>query len=114
MTKWKTAFFVSMTITLLTVIGCGYITVTNTLLSGHNYDNLLTLTEDLDYISKAIQHKANTIDEFDTQLEKANAGHWTDKENNIIRLQIAAILFDTNGKFDKIETYTDKHINAEE
>ncbi len=105
MTKWKIAFFVSLTVTLLTVITCGYIVLANTVLFGHNYDNLITLTEDIDHISKAIQNKANTIDEFDRELERDNAGHWTDKENNIISLQIAAILFDSEGRFEKTQTY---------
>jgi hypothetical protein len=105
MTKWKIGFFISLTITLLTVLACGYIILTNTLSSGHNRDNLITLTEDIEHISTAIKNRANTIDEFDRELRKDNSGHWTDKENNIIRLQIAHILFDSDGKFKKIETY---------
>jgi hypothetical protein len=105
MRSWKIAFFVSLTIMLLTIIGAGYIVLTNTILSGHNYDNLITLAEDIEHISKAIQNKANTINEFDKELQKCDAGHWTDKENNIISLQRAAVLFDSDGKFAKIETY---------
>ncbi|MBK7634265.1 MAG: hypothetical protein IPJ13_08160 [Saprospiraceae bacterium] len=43
------------------------------------------------------KNKANTIDEFDRELEKNNSGHYTDKEHNIINLQIAAIIFDNKG-----------------
>ncbi len=104
MNKWKIAFFISLSTTLLTILGTGYIVLTNTILSGHNSDNLLIITEDIENISKAIQNKANTIDEFDKELNKANSGHWTDRKNNIIKLQIVAIKFDTNGNFNMIET----------
>ena len=105
MNKWKVAFFISLTITILTILGTGYIVLTNTILSGHCYDKMITISEDLENISKAIQNKANTIDEFDRELEKNNSGHYTDKEHNIINLQIAAIIFDNKGRFVKIETY---------
>ena len=105
MNKWKVAFFISMTFSILTIIGAGYIVLTNTILSGNNHDRLQTITMDIENISKAIQNNASTIDEFDIELEKNNSGHSTDKEYNIIRLEIAAIIFDNKGRFVKIETY---------
>jgi hypothetical protein len=94
MNNWKIAFFISLTITMLTMLGAGYIVLTNTISSGHNYDNLITITEDIENISKAIQNQANTIDEFDSALKKANSGHWTNREIKIIQLQIVTINFD--------------------
>ncbi len=105
MIKWKIAFFASLTITLFTIVVCSYIVLTKTLASGQNYDNLIVLTEDIEQISKAIQNRANTIEEFDREFQNGSVGHWTDKEQNFIKLQIAAILFDSDGKFEKIETY---------
>jgi hypothetical protein len=105
MNNWKIAFFISLTITMLTMLGTGYIVLTNTISSGHNYDNLITITEDIENISKAIQNQANTIDEFDKELTKANCGHWTDREIKIIQLQIVTINFDKNGAFEMIETH---------
>lgn len=103
--KWKVAFFVSLAINVLLVAGTGYIVLINTLASGHNYDNLITIKEDLNNISTAIQNGAHTIDEFDKELKEANAGHWTDKDKNFITLQIVHLLFDDNDNFTKIETY---------
>ena len=104
MTKWKVAFFISLTVTLLTIAVAAYVVLSNALATGHRRDNLIILAEDIDHISKAIRNRANTMDEFDTELQRDNAGHNTDKKSNIIRLQIAAIMFDRAGKFDKIET----------
>ncbi len=103
--KWKVAFFISLTINVLVVAGGTYILLMNTLVSGHNYDNLITVTEDLDNISDAIQQGAYTIGEFDSELKKVHAGHWTDKEVNLISLQILGLIFDDQGSFTKIETY---------
>ena len=104
MTKWKVAFFISLTATLLTIAVATYVVLNNALSTGHSKDNVIILAEDIDHISKAIRNGANTIDEFDNELQKDNAGHNTDKELNIIRLQIATITFGPDGKFDKIET----------
>ncbi|MBK9254964.1 MAG: hypothetical protein IPM42_05705 [Saprospiraceae bacterium] len=103
--KWKTAFWASFSINIIMLFGGAFILLTNTITSGNNYDNLITIAEDLDHISKAISKKAYTIDQFDNELVKINAGHWTEKENNLIRFQIVNLLFDDKGDFSKIETY---------
>ena len=86
------------------MIGTAYVILINTLASGHNYDNIITITQDINNISSAIQEGAHTIDEFDIGLKKVNAGHWTDKENKLITLQIVHLLFDDQNNFTKIET----------
>jgi len=103
--KWKIAFLISLTINFFLIIGGGYFLFVNTLTSGNSYDNLITITQDLNKISKAIKTGANTIDEFDAELHNSETGHWTDRENNLISFQIVHVLFDKNGNFEKIETY---------
>ncbi len=103
--KWKIAFWVSLSINMVLIVGGAFIITANTITSGHNYDNLITVTEDLNNISKAISRKAFTIDEFDSELTKIKAGHFTDKENSLIIFQIVHLLFNPDGEFNKIETY---------
>ena len=103
--KWKIAFWISLSFNIVLLVGGAFILLANTISSGHNYDNIITITEDLNNISKAISKKAYTIDQFDNELTKSNAGHWTEKENKLIRFQIINLLFDDNGDFKKIETY---------
>jgi hypothetical protein len=69
--KWKMAFFVSVGFTVIILIGAVYLLVGNTITSGINYDNNLTISEDIDNISKAIRKKAYTIKEFDKELLKS-------------------------------------------
>ncbi len=104
MNKWKLAFFISLSVTILTILGAGYIVLTNTLISGNCYDNLISITEDIEHISKAIKNNAKTIEQFDKELKKQNSGHWTDAENKILQLQIVTIEFDKNGDFEMIDT----------
>lgn len=73
--KWKIAFLVSLFINLLLVLGTAYIIFINTMTSGHCYDNLIIISEDLNNISNAIENKAYTIEEFDKELKKMNTGH---------------------------------------
>jgi hypothetical protein len=105
MNKWKVAFFVSMAFAILILMGTVYLLLSNTITSGHNYDNILTIAEDIDNISKAIQKKANTIHEFDKELSRIDAGHGVDTIYNTIHLQIALIIFDEEGKFERIKTH---------
>lgn len=111
--KWKLRFLISLTINLLLMVGTGYIILVNTLSSGHNYDNMLIISEDLENISVALQKGANTIEEFDRELQKTDTGHWTDKENQLIKLQIVHLLFDDQDHFKSIETYSLKRENEE-
>jgi septal ring factor EnvC (AmiA/AmiB activator) len=104
MNKWKLAFFISLSVSILTLLGAGYLVLTNTIVSGNNYDNLITITEDIEHISKSVKNNAKTIEEFDKELKKQKSGHWTDTENNIIQLQIVMIEFDKNGDFEMIDT----------
>ncbi|WP_347839951.1 hypothetical protein [uncultured Draconibacterium sp.] len=103
--KCKIAFWVSVCINITLIFGGAFIVVANTISSGHNYDNLIIITEDLNNISKAISNNAHTIGEFDTELSRIKAGHSTDKEHNLISLQIVHLIFSSDGEFEKIETY---------
>lgn len=103
--KWKIAFWVSLCINVTLIVGGAFIIIANTITSGHNYDNLIVITEDLNNISKAISNNAHTIDEFDNELTRINAGHFTDKENNLISFQIVNLIFNSDGEFEKIESY---------
>ncbi|MFN7260081.1 MAG: hypothetical protein ACK5TU_09310 [Cyclobacteriaceae bacterium] len=104
MNKWKVAFFISLTITILTILGAGFIVLSNTILSGHSYDNLITITQDMEKISRAVQNGAHSIDEFDRELEKIDTGHNTDREYHKISLQILSIVFDDKNQFKGIKT----------
>jgi hypothetical protein len=79
----------------------GYVVLTNALSSGHCHDNLVVINEDISSISVAIKEGARTIEEFDRELSANNTGHWV--ENNTIRLQIAIVIFDKEGRFERID-----------
>lgn len=105
MNKWKVAFIVSSTLLLIVIVTASYIVFASTLTSGHCKENQMIIAEDLDNISVAISEGAKTIEQFDKSLNELKVGHSVEKERNLIRLQIVHLLFDENGRFDKIETY---------
>jgi len=83
------------------VVASAYIVLSNTVTSGHCRDNLAIIKEDISSVSLAIQNGAMTVEEFDKELSAINIGHHID--NNTIRLQIAVITFDMDGRFEKID-----------
>ncbi len=105
MNKWKTAFFVISIFTVLVIILAGYIVFTTTLTSGHCKETQIVIEEDIRIISDALANGARSISEFDAELKALEAGHWTNQENGLIRLQIVHIVFDDNGNFQRIKSY---------
>ena len=57
------------------------------------------ITKDSNNISKAILNSARTIDEFDNELIRIDAGYSTDKEYNLISLQFVNLIFNLDGEF---------------
>ncbi|WP_040397986.1 hypothetical protein [Cesiribacter andamanensis] len=102
MNKWKIAFIIMLTISVVVIVMAAYFVFTNTLSSGNCKDNQIVISEDLEFTSKAISKGASTINEFDKEFQNMNAGHWTEVDNQIIRLQIVKLIFDKDGKFEKI------------
>lgn len=100
MNNWRIAFLVSLALLLAVVVSSGYIVLSNTVTSGHCYDNLAIINEDISYVSSAIKDGAKTIHDFDRELKVINCGHSI--EDNTIRLQIAIIIFDNKGHFERI------------
>ena len=78
---------------------------TTTLTSGHCKDTQIIIEEDISIISDALSNGARSISEFDAELKALEAGHWTNRENGLIRLQIVHIVFDDKGNFERIKTY---------
>ncbi|KXX66941.1 hypothetical protein [Flammeovirga sp. SJP92] len=105
MNKWKTAFLGTFIFTILVITIAGYIVFATFITSGHCKDTQIIIKEDLNVISDALVNGARSISEFDTELNKLEAGHWTDQENGLIRLQIVHIVFDDKGNFQRIKTY---------
>lgn len=103
MNKWKTAFIISTSITLLVIATGAYVVFANSLTSGHCKDNQLIINEDINHVIKAFSNGAETIEQIDSELTQLNVGHWTEIEFNQIRLQIVILQFDKSGKFQSIE-----------
>lgn len=101
--NWKTLFITSLILNVALVIGGSYLVFSLALTSGHSHENLLIVEDDMKCVSKALENKAKSYEEFCDQLTRQNC-IYESKKNQFIRLTLVRLVFDEKGNLTRIET----------